>query len=750
MQNDHVERLLLWGTRIGIWLLLFVTPLVISGSLFFPFITGKNFFFRIVIEITFGLWIALASISPQYRPRKGLLLWVMSAFVGALFVAGIFGADFGHSFWSNFERMEGIVTHLHLLALFVMAASVFRTKQDWILTFHVSVAASVVIAFIGLLEKTGSIAIPGSSPGRVFSTLGNPIYLALYLLIHMFLLGVLARWITRQWARIVYGLIFLFELYIFFASGTRGAVIGFAAGLAVGALVFLFTTPNKRMKQGAIAFIIIGIMSVGSLFAARESVFVQSRPLLTRFANISISSATAESRFMIWRMAWEGFKERPILGWGPGNFIIPYAKYYNPNLFGNEPWFDRVHNMHFEWLVTTGIIGFAAYVGLWTSAAILLWRLWRRQVFDSLTFALLTALFTAYLVQNSFVFDTVISYMLITVLLAFLHGLSADDAQEKPKPVSSGMKNNRMLMGGGAIVLAVLVASTLHTKQIQVAKGIIVTLQAASQPQGTVLTLMEQFDTTIAKGTFGVTEARERFMDLILQVTRDPNAPGQELLLLVTKSIDEMEKQVAGKPQLLRHQISLGKLYQLRFALTQNRADRDKSVAVYETAIAMAPHYPPSYIGIAETYLTSGNFAEATNAVDSIYSQMTRPNSIIYSVLLVSVLGGDFERAVGQVERFVSLGNTEEFPAAAYLEPEKIEDVIRRSFVRGEPAEREPFLRAIVEAQEGPIVLMALAETLVEQGKNEEARTLAVRALEIAPPEGINEIEAFIQAFDAL
>ncbi|PJE64624.1 MAG: hypothetical protein COU90_02170 [Candidatus Ryanbacteria bacterium CG10_big_fil_rev_8_21_14_0_10_43_42] len=746
MQNGYVERILLWGTRIGIWLLLFVTPLVVSGSLFFPFITGKNFFFRIVVEIVFGLWAGLVVVNPSFRPRKGPLLWAFSGFVSILFIAGMLGADAAHSFWSNFERMEGIVTHLHLLALFIMTASVFRTKKDWILTFHVSLAASFIVACIGLLEKTGSIAIPGSSPGRVFATLGNPIYLALYLLIHMFLLGIVIRWITQYWARVAYGLLFLFELYIFFASGTRGAVVGLFAGFIVGLVVFMFTTPDARMKRISLVLLIIGFMSVGGLFMSRESVFVQSRPLLTRFANISLSSATAESRFTIWRMAWEGFKERPILGWGPGNFIIPYATYYDPNLFGNEPWFDRVHNMHFEWLVTTGIIGFTAYVGLWGSVVILLWRLWRRNVFDSITVSLLAALFTAYLVQNSFVFDTVISYMLITVLFAFLHSLSVPYGEEKSSILSAGMRNNRILVAGCCVAAGIILASTLHTKQIQVARGIITTLQSASQ--GTALILNEQFDATIAKGTFGVTEARERFMDLVLQASREPNVSGQDLLLLVTKNIDEMEKQVAKKPQLLRHHISLGKLYQLRFALTGNKSDRDHSIDIYNVGIAMAPNYPPTYIGIAETYLTDNNFEEATNAVDTIYQKMTRPNSIIYSVLLVSVLAGDFDRAAEQVERYVSLGNTPEYPAPAWFEPPKLEDVIRRSFVRGGVAEREVFLRTVLAAQENSIVLMALAETLVEQGKNEEARSFALRAREIAPPEGVIEIDKFIRGLD--
>ena len=37
------------------------------GDMFFPFITGKNFFFRIVVEVLFALWIFAASFDKKYK-----------------------------------------------------------------------------------------------------------------------------------------------------------------------------------------------------------------------------------------------------------------------------------------------------------------------------------------------------------------------------------------------------------------------------------------------------------------------------------------------------------------------------------------------------------------------------------------------------------------------------------------------------------------------------------------------------------
>ena len=47
------DKTLLWIARIGVFLMPFI-PLIVSGTMFFPFITGKNFAFRIIALIVFA------------------------------------------------------------------------------------------------------------------------------------------------------------------------------------------------------------------------------------------------------------------------------------------------------------------------------------------------------------------------------------------------------------------------------------------------------------------------------------------------------------------------------------------------------------------------------------------------------------------------------------------------------------------------------------------------------------------------
>src|SRR5262249_52926761 len=97
------------GLVIGLFCL-FVTPLVITNSLFFPFISGKAFFFRILVELLFGAWLVLICLDRNYRPRRSLLALALGALLVVVTLATVFGQNPYHSFWSNSERMEGLIT----------------------------------------------------------------------------------------------------------------------------------------------------------------------------------------------------------------------------------------------------------------------------------------------------------------------------------------------------------------------------------------------------------------------------------------------------------------------------------------------------------------------------------------------------------------------------------------------------------------------------------------------------------------
>src|SRR3989338_6306670 len=108
----------------GLFLVPFI-PFLVSSIFFFPFIVTKAFAWRILVEIIFAAWLILALLDTAYRPKRSLILYSMFIFLGIIGLADIFGVAPIKSFWSNFERMEGFITLLHLGMFFLVISSVF-------------------------------------------------------------------------------------------------------------------------------------------------------------------------------------------------------------------------------------------------------------------------------------------------------------------------------------------------------------------------------------------------------------------------------------------------------------------------------------------------------------------------------------------------------------------------------------------------------------------------------------------------
>ena len=102
-----------------------------SSGLFFPFISGKNLVFRSIVEIAFAAWLLLALSDAKYRIKKSPLVIAYGIFMLIILLADIFGVDTRTSLWSNFERMEGFVGHIHLFAYFIVLTSMVSTVEDW-------------------------------------------------------------------------------------------------------------------------------------------------------------------------------------------------------------------------------------------------------------------------------------------------------------------------------------------------------------------------------------------------------------------------------------------------------------------------------------------------------------------------------------------------------------------------------------------------------------------------------------------
>lgn len=541
--------------------LLFVIPfipLIVLGSMYFPFITGKGFAFRALIELAFILYVVLAIRDRSYLPKRSPLLYAMGAFAVVLGLATIFSENPYRSFWSNYERMEGYVTVLHLLAYFVMLAGVF-TKRTWYWFAHTSLAASIIIGLKGFADHQT----------RISGTLGNSTYLGVYAMLHMFLAGyfmletIVKKTFSKSVAYTVGYLILIgFNFAVMFKTGTRGSFVGLVAGALLTALILaIFERSHKGIRYAGISLLAVVVLAVGSLGLARNTQFVKNSPLLDRFGSLvttdvgSIVQNQGYARSVIWSMAWNGFKERPIIGWGQDNFNYVFAKYYDPRMYNQEQWFDRSHNVFFDWLIAGGLLGLLSYLALFAALLYMLWRRPKDGVAEpwSLTEkAVITGMLAAYFIHNLFVFDHLVSYLIFFALLAYVHARSTTQAQVSAEAHRPLISNEGTQYAVGAVVAAAVLfsmyvgvikpysASANMIKALQAQQGS--TNASGQKTEGDYKAALDYFKKVFALNTFGNQEARERLSEVAAAAITSTTVDMQNKISFAQLAQDQLQK----------------------------------------------------------------------------------------------------------------------------------------------------------------------------------------------------------------
>src|SRR3990167_5427552 len=492
----QTNRYLLTAIKIGLGIILFA-PLFVSNTMFFPFITAKNFLFRIIIEILLALWVILALRDRRYMPRRSLLLIFVAASVGVLILSTIFGVDPSRSFWSNFERMEGLLGYLHLFVYFLILISVNKTEKDWWRFFHVSFLSAILVGVYALFQLGGVFQIHQGGV-RIDSTLGNATYLAVYMLFHVFL--------SR-----------------YFAFGVLALVIAVSVGV----------------------------------YALRGSEFIQNNPTLGRLSNISAQGDDAQARFQIWGMSFEAFKERPILGWGPENFSVVFSKYFDPRLWSREPWFDRSHNVILDWLITGGVFGLVSYLGIFATSLWLLLKKYRERKISNLELSIFTGLLAGFLFQNIFVFDQLTSYLLFFAVLGYIYFLTQGESLEKPAPLVA--PGTAQVFSAVAVVAIVISLYFFNIKPLLANFSLLSALEAANA--GNFQAAQTNFKRAINLSPLGRREAREQYSHFASLIAGRSDIPEAIRVSSINDGIDQSKLEAEDSALDARSHLFLGSVY---------------------------------------------------------------------------------------------------------------------------------------------------------------------------------------------
>ncbi|MBU1292531.1 O-antigen ligase family protein [Patescibacteria group bacterium] len=548
-----------WTAVVALFAVPFL-PLYVESQLYFPFITGKGFAFRILVEIALGAWVLLALMDKEYRPRFSWLLALFGGLVAWMAIANTFGVNPLKAFWSNYERMDGWIMLIHVFAFFVVAGSILVKNKLWDKWWLTFVGASALTTIIALFQLAGLGEIHQGGV-RVDASFGNAAYLAAYLLFTI----AISLWQASKrqgWMRYALIALAVVQVFIVFETETRGAILGLVGGALV-AMTLVALGSGKRVRRIALGGLFGLILIIGGFIAVKDTEFIRNEPALARIASISVKELG--TRLTVWNMARQGVMDDPITGWGQEGFNQVFNTYYEPSMYRQEAWFDRAHNTYLDWLVAGGIPAFLLFVSL---LLYLLWSLYHRSE-TPLERALLIGVLSAYGIQALVVFDNLFTYVPLAAILAYVHGRTSrpiEKLQALPE-----LKEQQLAIAGPVVFVATAVLIwVVNVPGIRAAHHLIYAI--SSLPQGHSENL-KYFELAIADNSFATQEIREQFGFFSMKVSSSPEATDEFKTLVTTRAVEELQKEVDRVPTDARLRLQLASAYEsagdLQGALTE-------------------------------------------------------------------------------------------------------------------------------------------------------------------------------------
>jgi O-antigen ligase len=327
------------------------------------------------ILLTFTIFVESVAVGPGLRVGRigaPIALALVAAYlltrgsaglrVNALLVAvGLYGLwIFASLIWADYPSYSARIFFTYVLAVSYMLAFAVLVRRSGQL-FQIAATLAVGAVVMGLLGVKQYVTDTGLDTYRAVGLQGDPNYYAVYQVIALPLVLVLAAR-DRPARRPVYYAVLAVIAVSVVASLSRTGLLTFGliavATLLIPWRIFFRSRGSKRAYVIALAL------------AAALAVGIGSSTLVSRASTIFDSSPTGDrgsGRTDLWRAAMHAYREHPWIGLGAGNFEASSLQYLQttPGVDTTRKYVrsDRpVHNAYLEQLTDLGLPGLALFL----------------------------------------------------------------------------------------------------------------------------------------------------------------------------------------------------------------------------------------------------------------------------------------------------------------------------------------------------------------------------------------------------
>ncbi len=641
--------------KYGIYFVAFI-PLIIFSQYISPFHFGKIIVFRSLVEILAVFYIILLiRYGYRFTPPRTPLFWAITIFTAAFGLVTFTSTNTYQSFFGSLERMGGWLSFLHFWGFFAIATGVLRKKEEWLTFIKLSLFVSLLSAFYGFLQKTDLSWVIGSGGrAKIFGTIGNPALFAGYIIINAFLALMLFFKPGNSYnQKFFYGSVFLIDALAILLTGVRGSVLGVVVGVILFGFLYSAGFGSPKVKRYTIYFSILVIIVAGTLYSLRKADFVRENQYLARYSDISPTAYTVQTRAWAWQAGFNGWNDSLktiFLGWGPEMFNIPFSKHFNPKFFrgiGSETLFDRAHNQFLEVLFTMGLVGFLSYLLIYYRAFQDLRRL-NSNPEEKILKAGLIATLVAYMIHNSFIFDTSANFIMFFIILGLINQLRVESLNQQLQ----NLQPKRDLMANFAgMVLVIIAVFSIYFFEVVPAKANYATTRAIiASWSGNHDLAFEKFKKAMSYDTFGKYEIRHRYAQYILELTSKTGVDQKTAERLLV-AVQNVQKNVEESPQDYLPYLYISRAYIVLGKNDPNSSFNDLALENSLKALEISPTFVRTYYEVAQVYLNKKDYKTAIEWFEKVVELNPEVKLSHWYLGITTAQAGDLQKGAEIIEK---------------------------------------------------------------------------------------------------
>lgn len=704
--------------------------------------------FRTLVEIMVVIYILLIITNKKYLPRWTPTVIVFTIFTGLYALTSFTAVDFGYAFWGTLERMGGLFSFLHLWVFFIILVSVFRDRGSWEKLLKISIFVgflSVLFAY-GQYFKLGKFFVGWQHGDRVIGTIGNPALFAGYLLFVLFLvIYFLLKQNVSFKEKGFYGAVFILTLPVLHITAVRGSIIAFWTALFLLGLFYLCFLKSQKIKRYLLVGLLIFLILVGFVWLNKDQAWTRKINWVKKITTISLKTSTLQTRLWSWRSGLEGWKERPILGWGPENFVLAHAKHFDSRHFtsiGSETIWDRAHNIILEMLTTMGIIGLLSYLSIFYIIYYLFIKRFREKRIDMTTIGVFGIMLVAYFIHNLFIFDTTANYLLFFLVLGYINFTTSSavprDIGTKEDIVRKEKRPNAVLI----VVLLILATVLIFKTNIEPAKANYATTRAIIIGRtGDGQKAFEKYQEALSyKSLQGKYEIRHKLATFVIQYNGILRQKGKESNKeMFYYALEEVNKSVEAHPLDYVPYLYIGRIYILSIADGLESAG-DQAEASIMKAMALNDKNPRIWYELGQAQLSQKKYDRAIESFKSALALNPNVRESLWFLGMTYAQAGNTEEALKYIEPAIKKG---------YAYNKSISDISRLINLYSKIGEYfnvvELYKQAIKLRPTNPQFYVSLAVTYARIGDKENAILYANEAVRV-DPKVKEQVEEFINS----